>query len=182
MELKIQNITSTFSLKLPLELNALARQLWNVEYNPRRFNALILRTREPRITALVFHTGKLVVIGAKSEEASREGARKVSKLIKRALKKKPSFCNDDFHMQNIVASSQTNYRICLEALFEGKPGFVYYEPENFCPAAKMYYKKGGKLIALIFRTGKLIYTGTTDFREIEDFHSYLQRLLLRFKE
>jgi transcription initiation factor TFIID TATA-box-binding protein len=87
-EVKISNITATAKLTDRLDLNQLARRLWNSEYNPKKFNALILRTRRARVTALVFYTGKIVVVGAKSEQDSIAGAEKVAKLLQRATRKK----------------------------------------------------------------------------------------------
>lgn len=49
----------------------------NAEYNPKRFAACILRFREPKTTALVFATGKMVCTGAKSVENARTATRKV---------------------------------------------------------------------------------------------------------
>ena len=46
----------------------------NVEYRPRKFPAAIIRIREPRSTALVFASGKMVVCGAKSEDIAQTAA------------------------------------------------------------------------------------------------------------
>jgi transcription initiation factor TFIID TATA-box-binding protein len=181
MELKISNITATANVGERLDLPELSRLLWNVEYKPKRFNALILRTRKPRVTALLFHTGRIVIVGARSEEESRSGAEKVTKLIGRATKKK-HYQMKDFSIQNIAASSSVHFRVSLEELCASKPEFTFYEPDLFTPACQLRYKKDEKLLALIFRTGKIIYTGTTDYKSIEDFHSYVRRYLLRFKE
>lgn len=56
---------------VPLDLKKIALHARNAEYNPKRFAAVIMRIREPRTTALIFSSGKMVCTGAKSEEASR---------------------------------------------------------------------------------------------------------------
>jgi transcription initiation factor TFIID TATA-box-binding protein len=181
MEPKISNITATAQVANELNLKKLARRMWNVEYNPRKFNALIVRTRHPKITALVFHTGKMVIIGAKSQEESLNGGKKVAKLLRRAGGKQIKM--KEFRIQNIVASAQVNYRIDLETLCFSKPALIYYEPELFSPACKIRFsKEDGNLTALVFRTGKLIYTGSVDCSKINDFHSYLRRLLLKYRQ
>jgi transcription initiation factor TFIID TATA-box-binding protein len=55
----------------------------NAEYNPRRFAAVIMRIREPKTTALIFKSGKMVCTGAKSEELSKDAAKKYQKAIKK---------------------------------------------------------------------------------------------------
>ena len=58
-------------LGVPLELKKIALHARNAEYNPKRFAAVIMRIRDPRTTALIFSSGKMVCTGAKSEQASR---------------------------------------------------------------------------------------------------------------
>ncbi|TSO25183.1 TATA box-binding protein-like protein 2 [Bagarius yarrelli] len=65
---QLQNIVSTVNLACPLDLKSIALQARNAEYNPKRFAAVIMRIREPRTTALIFSSGKMVCTGAKSYE------------------------------------------------------------------------------------------------------------------
>lgn len=60
-----------------------------------------MRIREPKTTALVFASGKVVVTGAKSEDDSRLAARKYARIIQK-LGFETKFT--DFKIQNIVGS------------------------------------------------------------------------------
>ena len=42
-----------------------------------------MRIREPRTTALIFSSGKMVCTGAKSEEDSRMAARKYARIVQK---------------------------------------------------------------------------------------------------
>ena len=66
-----------------LDLKKIAMQARNAEYNPKRFGAVIMRIRQPRTTALIFSSGKMVCTGAKSEEMSRHAARKFARIIQK---------------------------------------------------------------------------------------------------
>jgi transcription initiation factor TFIID TATA-box-binding protein len=57
----------------------------NVEYNSKRFAAAIIRIREPKSTALIFMSGKMVCTGAKSEEESEQAAKRYAKMIRKTL-------------------------------------------------------------------------------------------------
>ena len=46
-----------------LDLKSIAMRARNAEYNPKRFAAVIMRIREPRTTALIFSSGKMVCTG-----------------------------------------------------------------------------------------------------------------------
>lgn len=72
----LQNIVATCNLGSELDLKTIALHARNAEYNPKRFSAVIMRIREPKTTALIFRSGKMVVTGAKSEEQARHAARK----------------------------------------------------------------------------------------------------------
>uniref|UniRef100_UPI00398E53BE TATA box-binding protein-like 2 isoform X2 n=1 Tax=Pristiophorus japonicus TaxID=55135 RepID=UPI00398E53BE len=65
---QLQNIVSTVNLACRLDLKRIALCARNAEYNPKRFAAVIMRIREPRTTALIFSSGKMVCTGAKSYE------------------------------------------------------------------------------------------------------------------
>jgi transcription initiation factor TFIID TATA-box-binding protein len=49
----------------------IAQTVSNAEYNPRRFAAVIMRICEPRTTALVFKTGKMIATGVKDISESQ---------------------------------------------------------------------------------------------------------------
>ena len=59
---------ATVNLDCRLDLKTIALHARNAEYNPKRFAAVIMRIREPKTTALIFASGKMVVTGAKSED------------------------------------------------------------------------------------------------------------------
>jgi hypothetical protein len=79
----VQNIVSTVNLGVKLDLKTIALKARNAEYNPRRFAAVIMRIREPKTTALIFSSGKMVVTGAKSEEMARMASRKYARIVQK---------------------------------------------------------------------------------------------------
>jgi hypothetical protein len=72
-----------------------------------------MRIRDPKTTALIFASGKMVCTGAKSEEASRLAARKYARIIQK-LNFPAKFT--DFKIQNIVGSCDVKFPIRLEGL------------------------------------------------------------------
>jgi len=79
----LQNIVATVNLECRLDLKTIALHARNAEYNPKRFAAVIMRIREPKTTALIFASGKMVVTGAKSEDDSRLAACKYARIIQK---------------------------------------------------------------------------------------------------
>jgi transcription initiation factor TFIID TATA-box-binding protein len=101
------------NLGTKLDLKLIALHARNAEYNPKRFAALIMRIREPKTTALIFASGKMVCTGAKSEEDSKLAARKYARIVQK-LGFEAKF--SDFKIQNIVGSCDVGFPIKLEGL------------------------------------------------------------------
>uniref|UniRef100_A0A3B5Q8H6 TATA-box-binding protein-like n=1 Tax=Xiphophorus maculatus TaxID=8083 RepID=A0A3B5Q8H6_XIPMA len=77
------NVLSTARLGCKLDLNFIARNKWNCEYNPKTFPAITIRIRKPRSTARLFRNGTLVCAGAKSIDESHRAARKFARIVQK---------------------------------------------------------------------------------------------------
>lgn len=69
---KIQNVVATTDLCRELNLYTLVFKLSNVEYEPETFPGLIYKYKGDSITFLIFHSGKVVCVGAKNMGIIRE--------------------------------------------------------------------------------------------------------------
>src|SRR3990167_2534877 len=66
-KITVQNIVASGSIDVDLNLNFLALELENTEYEPEQFPGLVYKLNEPTTTFLLFSNGKLVCTG-RSEE------------------------------------------------------------------------------------------------------------------
>ena len=85
-----------------------------------------MRIRDPKMTALIFVLGKMVVMGAKSEDDSRLASHKYVRIIQK-LGFDTKF--SEFKIQNIVGSCDVKFPIRLEGLAYSHRSFSSYEPE-----------------------------------------------------
>jgi len=157
----LQNIVATVNLDCRLDLKTIALHARNAEYNPKRFAAVIMRIREPKTTALIFASGKMVVTGAKSEDDSKLASRKYARIIQK-LGFNAKFT--DFKIQNIVGSCDIKFPIRLEGLASKHHNFSSYEPELF--PGLIYRMIKPKIVLLIFVSGKIVLTGAKVREEI----------------
>lgn len=151
---QLQNIVATVNLSCPLDLRQIALRARNAEYNPRRFAAVIMRIREPRTTALLFRSGKIVCTGARSELQAKTAARKFARIAQK-LGYNAKF--HDFKVQNIVASCDVGFSIKLESLALNHAQFSCYEPELF--PGLVYRMVKPCILLLVFVSGKVVLTG-----------------------
>ncbi|NXA08427.1 TBPL2 protein, partial [Sapayoa aenigma] len=174
---QLQNIVSTVNLACKLDLKNIALHARNAEYNPKRFAALIMRIREPRTTALIFSSGKMVCTGAKSEEQSRLAARKYARVVQK-LGFPAKFL--DFKIQNMVGSCDVRFSIRLEGLVHTHQQFSSYEPELF--PGLIYRMVKPRIVLLIFVSGKVVLTGAKERSEIYEAFQNIYPILKGFKK
>ncbi|KAJ8669885.1 hypothetical protein QAD02_001144 [Eretmocerus hayati] len=174
---QLQNIVSTVNLNCKLDLKKIALHARNAEYNPKRFAAVIMRIREPRTTALIFSSGKMVCTGAKSEEDSRLAARKYARIIQK-LGFAAKFL--DFKIQNMVGSCDVKFPIRLEGLTLTHGQFSSYEPELF--PGLIYRMVQPRIVLLIFVSGKVVLTGAKVRQEIYEAFDNIYPILKSFKK
>ena len=112
--------------------------------------------QEPKIAALVFGSGKVVLTGAKSIPSLAEGLNALVKLMK-DLKVEIND-NPTYSIQNIVTSAELGSRINLNKIAMSLTlDKIEYEPEQF--PGLVYRLDDPKVVVLLFGSGKLIITG-----------------------
>jgi len=173
----LQNIVATVNLDCRLDLKTIALHARNAEYNPKRFAAVIMRIRDPKTTALIFASGKMVVTGAKSEDDSRLASRKYARIVQK-LGFEAKF--SEFKIQNIVGSCDVKFPIRLEGLAYSHGNFSSYEPELF--PGLIYRMMQPKVVLLIFVSGKIVLTGAKVREEIYQAFNRIYTVLCEFRK
>ncbi|KAJ3290164.1 putative TATA-binding protein 2 [Rhizoclosmatium globosum] len=173
----LQNVVATVNLDVKLDLKTIALRARNAEYNPKRFAAVIMRIRDPKTTALIFSSGKMVITGAKSEDLSRLAARKYARIIQK-LGFAAKFT--DFKIQNIVGSCDVKFPIRLEGLAYSHGDFSSYEPELF--PGLIYRMEKPKIVLLVFVSGKIVLTGAKLRTEIYEAFERIYPVLQSFRK
>ena len=85
--INVQNIVASGSIDLLLNLNVLALELENTEYEPEQFPGLVYKLVTPTATFLLFTNGKLVCTGTKNREQLDESMKQLIRNVKEAMKK-----------------------------------------------------------------------------------------------
>merc|ERR1712129_138544 len=141
------------------------------------FAAVIMRIREPKSTALIFGTGKVMVTGAKSEEKARKAARKYARILQK-LDFPAQFRG--FAIHNVVCSADLGFPVRLEGLARRFPTCSSYEPELF--PGLIYRLQDPKITILVFVSGKIVLTGGKSRAQIDNAFGKMYPILVRFKK
>ncbi len=85
-KITVQNIVASGTINLKLNLNFLALEMENTEYEPEQFPGLVYKLIEPTATFLLFSNGKLVCTGTKNKQQLEDSMEQLLRNVKQALK------------------------------------------------------------------------------------------------
>ncbi|KAL3267097.1 hypothetical protein HHI36_011237 [Cryptolaemus montrouzieri] len=173
----IQNCVATVSLSTELNLAVINARTRNSEYNPSRFHGLVMRIREPRTTALIFKSGKIVCTGGRNEQDTLLATKKFARIIQK-LGFNIKFQN--FMIQNLVATCDLRFPIKLENLNQMHNQFSSYEPELF--PGLIYRMIKPRIVMLIFVNGKIVFTGGKTRNDIKEALENIYPILRSFRK
>ncbi len=147
-----------------LDLDLLALNMSEAEYNPTRFPGLIFRLKSPKTATLLFRSGKLVCTGSKTLEQVEQTIKTVIKAVEKAgihIASSPKY-----EVQNIVASADLGGPVNLTSVVVSL-GLerVEYEPEVF--PGLVYRLSEPKVVILLFGSGRLVCTGARTAQDVE---------------
>lgn len=87
-KITVQNIVASGNINMMLNLNYLALELENTEYEPEQFPGLVYKLVEPNATFLLFSNGKLVCTGTKNNQQLEDSMNQLIKTLKEANARK----------------------------------------------------------------------------------------------
>jgi transcription initiation factor TFIID TATA-box-binding protein len=175
-DIKVVNIVISTSLKHDIPLEKMAATLSNTEYNPEQFPGLVIRIKEPKTSALIFSSGKVVCTGARSMDKVEESIKKIIKSLEKIGIKitiKP-----EIMIQNIVASGNVGMDLNLNNLAM-KLKNTEYEPEQFPGLVYKLTDSEVKATFLLFSNGKVVCTGTKSEDQV---NLALDKLIVNLKK
>ena len=176
-KIEIVNIVVSTSLEHDVPLEKMAATLSNTEYNPEQFPGLVIRIKDPKTSALIFSSGKVVCTGARNIEDVHRSLQKIIESLKKInieITIKP-----EITIQNIVASGEIGMDLNLNTLTL-KLENTEYEPEQF--PGLVYKLKEAKATFLLFSNGKIVCTGTKSEEEVHQSVEMLMENLKKVKQ
>ena len=81
-DIRMENIVASAKLDQDINLDEIAFTLDNTEYEPEQFPGLVFRMTEPKVTFLLFSSGKVICTGARSVADVGRAVEKLDKRLK----------------------------------------------------------------------------------------------------
>lgn len=172
---KVQNIVLSVTYEgVKFDLEKLARSLEGARYDPEVFPGIAYKSYEPQASFLIFASGKMNCVGAKSMNDAKLAIKKLTKKLRKAgikIKVEPQV-----KVQNIVASFDFGREFDLERIartFEN----TEYEPEVF--PGLVFRLDEPKVVVLLFVSGKGVCAGAKSLADIKKAAIAITRILKR---
>lgn len=165
IDIMINNVVCSFSVKCHLNLRQIALNGVNVEF--RRENGMvIMKLRRPYTTASIWSSGRVTCTGATSEDQAKVAARRYARALQK-LGFKVRFQN--FRVVNVLGTCRMPFGIKVIS-FSKKYKEADYEPELHPGVTYKFFNP--KATLKIFSTGGVTITA----RNVSDVQSAVERI------
>ncbi|XP_049775731.1 TATA box-binding protein-like 1 [Schistocerca gregaria] len=166
IDIVINNVVCSFSVRCHLNLRQIALNGANVEY--RKENGMItMKLRKPYTTASMWSSGKITCTGATSEEQAKIAARRFARCLQK-LGFNTRFNN--FRVVNVLGTCSMPFAIKITAFSERYKETADYEPELH--PGVTYKLKQPKATLKIFSTGSITVTAPS----VADVQAAIERI------
>lgn len=180
----VHNIVSTsivHSNRMPINLQMLSMYLPCSSYNRKRFAAITIRIDNPRCTALLFTSGKLVITGGRTWNECLLASLCIARILSRTIVDSQFFIIN-CQLQNVVAHSEVpmrvGHRLDIQRMYRERSVECTYQRNQF--PGLIFRGKNYPVVMLCFFSGKIVLTGGKSIRDISDGWDMLWELVSNY--
>ena len=174
-KIKIENVVASTDIQKVISLDKLLNILEASEYEPEQFPGLVYRLDEPRVATLIFRSGKIICVGARSISAAKIALRKTVHNIKK-IGIRVNENKIRVKIENIVVAINFGKELNLDQLaFQLEDS--EYEPEQF--PGLVYRITEPKVAFLLFSSGRLVCAGA---KSLDNVKLAVKKLEARLKQ
>ena len=160
---KVQNIVLSVTYEgVEFDLERLAKSLDGARYDPEVFPGIAYKSEEPPASFLIFASGKMNCVGARSMIDAKTAIKKLTKKLRKAGVK--VIAEPKVQVQNIVASFDFAREFDLERIARSFEN-TEYEPEVF--PGLVFRLDEPKVVVLLFVSGKGVCAGAKSMGDIK---------------
>ena len=172
---QIQNIVLSVTYEgVEFNLERLAKSLDGARYDPEVFPGIAYKSTDPPASFLIFASGKMNCVGAKSMNDAKLAIKRLTNKLKKSgikIKSEPKV-----QVQNIVASFDFGREFDLERIARSFEN-TEYEPEVF--PGLVFRLEEPKTVVLLFVSGKGVCAGAKSMADIKRAALAITKLLKR---
>jgi len=167
---KTHNMVSTTHIKSvsgKIDLRTIAESIPNSSYDRKKFAAITIRIDNPKTTALLFSSGKLVITGAVSKQMAICAIRSVMYMLSGVFA-----CDHLYYENHIIQNMVCNVRlphlksINIKQIHVDHSALSTYQPTIF--PGLIFRPENSPIVLLIFKSSRIVVTGARTYTDIID--------------
>jgi len=179
---KTHNMVSTTHIKSvsgKIDLRTIAESIPNSSYDRKKFAAITIRIDNPKTTALLFSSGKLVITGAVSKQMAICAIRSVMYMLSGVFA-----CDHLYYENHTIQNMVCNVRlpnlksINVKQIHVDHSALSTYQPSIF--PGLIFRPENSPIVLLIFKSSRIVVTGARTYTDIIDGFTSVLPLLRRY--
>lgn len=164
IDIQIRNVVCNYTLPLHIDLRKLALNSNNVTFDRGR-GVLLKQKRKPNCYVKIYSSGKVYIVGCKSEADCMVAARTIARRVQKTMNK----LNDvvrirNYKVCNVLATCRMPFGIKIEELAQQYPAQSQYEPE--LSVGLVWRSQDPKATLRIHTTGSITVTGASSEHDV----------------
>ncbi|CAQ35044.1 TATA box-binding protein-like 1 [Caenorhabditis elegans] len=179
IDIQIRNVVCNYTLPLHIDLRKLAMNTHNVTYE-REKGVMMKQKRSPGCYIKVYSSGKVYIVGCRSEADCKRAARSIARHVQRVMgKTKERVSIRNYRVNNVLATCRLPFGIKIEEVAAKYPSESTYEPE--LSVGLVWRSVTPKATLRIHTTGSITVTGAQSEADVLEVLSKIYPIVLEFR-
>ncbi|CAI5438075.1 unnamed protein product [Caenorhabditis angaria] len=179
IDIQIRNVVCNYTLPLHIDLRKLAMMTKNVTYE-REKGVMMKQKRNPNCFIKIYSSGKVYIVGCRSEDDCRKAARSIARHVQRVMGKAAQrVCIRNYRVNNVLATCRMPFGIKIESIASKYPAEVSYEQE--LSVGLVWKSVTPKATLRIHTTGSITVTGARSEADVLEVISKIYPIVLEFR-
>uniref|UniRef100_F1LA65 TATA box-binding protein-like 1 n=1 Tax=Ascaris suum TaxID=6253 RepID=F1LA65_ASCSU len=176
---EIRNVVCTYALPLHIDLHRVAVNCGNVTLDQGR-SVLLKQKRNPLCYVKIYNSGKVYIVGCRSEEECKRAARGVARMVQKGMGKEGQIIRmRNYRICNILATCNMPFGIKIEEMARKYPKNCDYEPE--LSVGLVWRSSDPKATLRIHTTGSITVTGARSEADVVNAIKGIYPLVLQYQ-
>ncbi|EYC13001.1 hypothetical protein Y032_0045g1209 [Ancylostoma ceylanicum] len=164
IDIQIRNVVCNYTLPLHIDLRKLALNTNNVTFDRGR-GVLLKQKRKPNCYVKIYSSGKVYIVGCKSEADCMIAARNIARRVQKTMNKEKDIVRiRNYKVCNVLATCRMPFGIKIEELAQQYPAQSQYEPE--LSVGLVWRSQDPKATLRIHTTGSITVTGASSESDV----------------
>ncbi|KHJ97812.1 transcription factor TFIID [Oesophagostomum dentatum] len=164
IDIQIRNVVCNYTLPLHIDLRKLALNTNNVTFDRGR-GVLLKQKRKPNCYVKIYSSGKVYIVGCKSEADCMLAARNIARRVQKTMNKEKEIVRiRNYKVCNVLATCRMPFGIKIEELAQQYPAQSQYEPE--LSVGLVWRSQDPKATLRIHTTGSITVTGASSENDV----------------